>query len=85
MWQIDRDIYTILSIFPKKSELQRKKKFASFFSRVVFGSFMRHFSFSSTIIYDASNQKTKFNITPIVAFNNVSFSPLSIKPIKWEK
>jgi hypothetical protein len=52
---------------------------------VACGSFMCHFSFSSTIIYDASNQKKKINITPRVAFNNVCFSPLSIKPIKWEK
>jgi hypothetical protein len=48
-------------------------------------SFMRHFSFSYTIIYDASNQNKKFNITPRATFNNVCFSPLSIKPIKWEK
>ncbi len=45
------------------------------------GSFMRHFSFSSKIIYDASNQKNNSKITPRVAFNNISFPPLSIKPV----
>jgi hypothetical protein len=66
---------------PARAALQEKEVAQS----AACGSFMRHFSFSSTIIYDASNQKKKFNITPRAAFNNVCFSPLSIKPIKWEK